>query len=72
MHGLNIAMYVGSGLTLAAALVAFFGLKGFHQARQQAMAQEDAAAAPTPIRRRGLRGRGRRHPSGTGADVPHL
>ena len=49
VHGLNIAMYVGSGLTLAAALVAFFGLKGFHQARQQAMAQEDAAAAPTPI-----------------------
>ena len=29
VHGLNAAMYVGSALTLAAAFVAFFGLKGF-------------------------------------------
>jgi DHA2 family multidrug resistance protein-like MFS transporter len=49
VHGLNIAMYVGSGLTFAAALVAFFGLKGFHQARQRAMAQEDAAATPPKV-----------------------
>ena len=33
VHGLNAAMYVGGALTLAAAFVAFFGLKGFQQAQ---------------------------------------
>ena len=46
VHGLNAAMYVGGALTLAAAFVAFFGLKGFQQARAQAQAQEDASAPP--------------------------
>jgi EmrB/QacA subfamily drug resistance transporter len=49
VHGLNIAMYVGSALTLCAAFVAFFGLAGFHQARAQAMAAEDAAASPPQV-----------------------
>jgi DHA2 family multidrug resistance protein-like MFS transporter len=42
VHGLNAAMYVGSGLTLAAALVAFFGLKGFKEARARAMSEAQA------------------------------
>ncbi len=46
VHGLNAAMYVGGALTLAAAFVAFFGLKGFQQARAQAQAQEDSSAPP--------------------------
>ncbi len=46
VHGLNSAMYVGSALTFVAALVAFFGLKGFHQARAQAQAQEEGSMHP--------------------------
>jgi EmrB/QacA subfamily drug resistance transporter len=46
VHGLNSAMYVGSALTLAAAFVAFFGLKGFQQARAKAQAQEESSAPP--------------------------
>ena len=46
VHGLNSAMYVGSALTFLAALVAFFGLKGFHQARAKALAQEEGSSLP--------------------------
>jgi EmrB/QacA subfamily drug resistance transporter len=46
VHGLNSAMYVGGALTLAAAFVAFFGLKGFQQARAKAQAQEEGSAPP--------------------------
>jgi hypothetical protein len=35
-------MYVGSGLTLIAAFIAFFGLKGYKEARAQAMSQAQA------------------------------
>jgi MFS family permease len=42
VHGLNAAMYVGSGLTLIAAFIAFFGLKGYKEARAQAMSQAQA------------------------------
>jgi MFS family permease len=42
VHGLNAAMYVGSALTFVAALIAFFGLKGFKEARARAMAQGQA------------------------------
>jgi EmrB/QacA subfamily drug resistance transporter len=48
VHGLNTAMYVGSGLTFIAALVAFFGLKGFREARAQAQAQEETRS-PAPV-----------------------
>ncbi|MEO9174188.1 MAG: MFS transporter [Gaiellales bacterium] len=46
VHGLTTAMYVGSALTFAAALIAFFGLKGFHQARAKAQAQEEGSIMP--------------------------
>jgi EmrB/QacA subfamily drug resistance transporter len=53
VHGLNAAMYVGSGLTLAAAVIAFLGLKGFQEARVRAMAEAQAegqtAAPPVPV-----------------------
>jgi EmrB/QacA subfamily drug resistance transporter len=45
VHGLNAAMYVGSGLTLIAAFIAFFGLKGFKEARAQAMAEQSKGQA---------------------------
>ena len=43
VHGLNAAMYVGSGLTLIAAFIAFFGLKGFKEARARAIADQSQA-----------------------------
>jgi EmrB/QacA subfamily drug resistance transporter len=46
VHGLNSAMYVGAALTFIAALVAFFGLSGFRQARAQALAQEEGSSHP--------------------------
>jgi DHA2 family multidrug resistance protein-like MFS transporter len=55
VHGLNAAMYVGSGLTLVAAFIAFFGLKGFKEARAAAIAQSQAQGegsgqvAPHPV-----------------------
>jgi EmrB/QacA subfamily drug resistance transporter len=48
VHGLNAAMYVGSALALAAAFVAFFGLKGFQDARAKAQAQEDGSQGQRP------------------------
>jgi MFS family permease len=49
VHGLNAAMYVGSGLTLIAAFIAFFGLKGYKDARAQAMSQGPGQASQPPV-----------------------
>jgi EmrB/QacA subfamily drug resistance transporter len=51
VHGLNAAMYVGSALTLIAAFIAFFGLKGFKEARERAdaQAQAEGQSSPPPV-----------------------
>jgi hypothetical protein len=44
-------MYVGSALTLIAAFIAFFGLKGFKEARERAdaQAQAEGQSSPPPV-----------------------